>query len=235
MCGRFTRRYTWKQLHRLYSLNATPASPAELRPSFNLAPRQESPIVRSDKAGRREVVMASWGLVPRWATSPAEGPRPINARSESAAASKMFGLLLKIQRCIVPISGFYEWKAGTRGKTPYYVTRADGEPMHLAGLWEQWEKDGQALTTFTILTTTANEQMSGIHDRMPVILDDEQVDRWLDPALIDSTIIASMMKPCPEGWLDMHSVFRLVNKPDFHDPSCIDRTEEPPAEPDTLF
>ncbi len=179
MCGRFTRMYTWKELHRLMRLSAaTPELP--FQSSYNVAPTQTSPVVLG-AAHAREARLMRWGLVPSWAKDLSFGSRCINARSEEAASKPAFRAAMKSRRCLVPISGFYEWqKLGDKAKQPWYFTPADGAIFALAGLWECWGPPDQPTETFTVLTGPPNDLLAKIHDRMPCILPPEFWDSWLD-------------------------------------------------------
>lgn len=151
-----------------------------IRKRFNIAPTQEAPVVRATAQGAREVAMLRWGLVPSWARDLAIGNRMINARSETAAEKPSFRAAFKSRRCVVPATGFFEWKGEPGRKQPYAITVADQALFALAGLWESWRpKEGDPVETFTILTTEANETVAQVHDRMPVILPADGVETWL--------------------------------------------------------
>ena len=154
-----------------------------IRKRFNIAPTQEAPVVRVDEAGRREVAMLRWGLVPSWAKDISIGNRMINARSETAAAKPSFRNAFESRRCVVPASGFFEWKGEPGHKQPFAITAADQPLFALAGLWESWHDraspEAPVVETFTILTTDANATVAAIHDRMPVILPADRVQDWL--------------------------------------------------------
>ncbi len=154
-----------------------------IRKRFNIAPTQEAPVVRVNAEGEREVAMLRWGLVPFWALDPSIGNRMINARSETVAEKPSFRNAFKARRCIVPASGFFEWKGEPGRKQPYAITAADQPLFAFAGLWESWrdksQPDAPAVETFTILTTDANEAVAAIHDRMPVILPADRLQDWL--------------------------------------------------------
>jgi putative SOS response-associated peptidase YedK len=154
-----------------------------IRRRFNIAPTQEAPVVRVDGAGRREVAMLRWGLVPSWAQDPSIGNRMINARSETAAEKPSFRNAFRSRRCAVPATGFFEWKGEPGRKQPFAITAADQPLFAFAGLWERWhdrsQPDAPAVETFTILTTDANSPVAAIHDRMPVILPADRVEAWL--------------------------------------------------------
>jgi putative SOS response-associated peptidase YedK len=195
----------------------------QIRPSWNASPSQTLPVVVEDDAAW-VVRGMQWGLVPKW-TKPGTKPKvtPINARSETAADKPMFRSLLKYRRCIVPANGFYEWKRhDSRTKRPFYI-HLNGEPLMLfAGLWDEAETEDGPLQSFTILTTSANEQMADLHDRMPVILDPDDADLWLSREEIETGPLESLLRPLPEGELDIYEVDRQVNSPRNNDPSNIE-------------
>lgn len=206
MCGRFTILYTWQQLHRLMRL--TTDRPLEIPTGYNIAPTQLAPIVRADGPGR-VAELAVWGLTPRWA----ERPGPINARAETLADKPMFRGPLQKRRCLVPVSGFYEWQAveGQKAKRPWYIYRADGEPLVLAGLYEVRDEG----PSFTIVTTAANNFMAPMHDRMPAVLEPEAAGAWLGSP--DTSLLA----PAADGVLAAHRVSPAVNRPQNQGPELI--------------
>ncbi|MBX3387694.1 MAG: SOS response-associated peptidase [Phycisphaeraceae bacterium] len=245
MCGRYTYLFTWKQLRRLLDLVSWPEE--ELTPRYNVAPMQGAPVVRlrtdGDQRGERCGAMLRWGLVPFWADDPSIGSRMINARSETAFEKPAFRKAIAERRCVVPISGFYEWQAveGERTKRPHYITRPDGEPIMLAGLWERWRDKaaalgspaGEPLETFTVLTTAPNALMRPLHDRMPAILTPTQCDAWLDPAS-ERPALVSCLGPYGGDDLTAYPVSRKVNSPKNDDSSLIQRGIEG-DEPSGLF
>lgn len=216
MCGRYTHKFTWKQIHRLLSLT-TPE--LQFENSFNVAPSHRAPIVRNLDAGRG-LELAVWGLRPAWSDGRVA---PINARSETVASSPVFRGAFKARRCVVPVSGFYEWQRVNGSKQPWYITRADNEIMLLAGLFEISDTG----PTFTILTTVPNAMMGSIHDRMPAILEPESVPRWL--AEPDT----SMLRPAADGVLIAQPVSTRVNSPKNNDAALIEPVDGVP--PSTLF
>lgn len=192
MCGRFTHMYTWKELHRLMSLIRWPL--VELEARLNVSPGQVAPVVRVEQ-GERVGTMLKWGLVPLWADDPKIGNRLINARGESVALKPSFRTALARRRCLVPVSGFYEWRKTETGKQPYRIGRVDGRPFAFAGLWEWWSRNATTLETFTIVTTEPNALVAPIHDRMPVIIEERDWERWLDPGVTDAAEILPLIKP----------------------------------------
>lgn len=252
MCGRFTNRYTWKQLHKLLQLT-TP--PIELKERYNIAPTQFTPIVRMGRveggAGNgRRLDMLRWGLIPPWARDESFGNKAINARAETVATSGAFRDSFRRRRCLVPASGFYEWKkvdSGGNRKQPYYITSSDGEPMMLAGLWSCWKNSpDKTLETFTIVTTSPNELMATLHNRMPVIVREQDWGLWLDSDAGDgdpnvdvaSRDAASLLRPYPAELMMAYPVATKVNSPKNDGPELIQPMqpqELPPIDEPGLF
>lgn len=224
MCGRFTRRYSWREVHDFLDLQL-PDPPREgLPPSYNVAPTQPSPVCRLSPSGAgRELDVLQWGLVPSWSTDASRGI--INARCETAADKPSFRSAYAKRRCLVPVSGFYEWQKveGSTRKQPWYFECSNGAPLAFAGLWECWRGDGSSppLETFCILTTRANELMRPIHDRMPVIIRPESFGRWLEPGAAADDLLG----PIESSELAAWPVGTRVNNPTVDDPSLIEAVE----------
>jgi len=219
MCGRFTYRFTWKQLHRLLQLVDWPNE--ELRPRYNVAPTQTAPIVRASEAGRVGA-MLRWGLVPFWAEDPNIGQKMINARAESVATKPAFRSAFARRRCLVPVSGFYEWQKVGGGKQPFVIERDDSQPFMLAGLWERWAKSDEPMETFTIITTEPNELIRPVHNRMPVILHERDFEAWLDPQASDVESLQSLLRPAEMTGFRVRPVSRRVNSPANDDASILE-------------
>jgi putative SOS response-associated peptidase YedK len=235
VCGRYTHLFTWRQLHRLLELLDWPE--VELSSRYNVAPTQSAPVVRLNERGERAGMLLRWGLVPSWADGLAGGSRMINARGETVFDKPAFRAAARQRRCLIPISGFYEWKAGTnqRAKTPHWIGRADRGVLCLAGLWESWT-DLRASTTsevetFTIVTTSASAFMQPLHDRMPVILEQGDWHAWLDPAT-ERAVLERMVRPYMGSDLVAFPVGRGVNKPQRDDPGLIQPVPEAENAPD---
>ncbi|HEX8906427.1 MAG TPA: SOS response-associated peptidase, partial [Longimicrobiaceae bacterium] len=190
-------------------------------PRFNIAPTQDVPVLLSD-GGRRVLDVFRWGLIPSWAKDAKIGNKMINARAEGVAEKPAYRAAFQRRRCLVPASGFYEWKKAAGGKVPHWIHAADDQPLTFAGLWEIWRpvKDAEPVYTFTILTTTPSADVSGIHDRMPVIVARDDRDAWLD-AETPAADLVSLLRAAPDGTLRMHAVSTAVNRPAFDGPELI--------------
>ncbi len=221
MCGRFALTSPPDVLAALFRLEYLPALPAR----YNIAPTQSVAAVRAAAAESRELALLHWGLIPPWAKDTSIGSRLINARSETVAEKPAFRTAWQRRRCLIPADGFYEWQKRGSEKQPHYIHRADGEPLAFAGLWERWEKGEAPIESCTILTTEPNAMMAELHQRMPVILEPEDFDRYLDPSLAGEAA-ADLLKPAAEGVLTAYPVTRHVNKPVNDDRRCLERVNE---------
>lgn len=220
MCGRFTLFDTAASLAEAFEVAEVPS----LSPRYNIAPSQAVAAVRiPPSGGAREVVLLRWGLIPSWAKDPSLGDRMINARAETAAGKPAFRSAIRRRRCLVPASGFYEWKRTNGRKQPYYIRRPDGKPFAFAGLWESWEGPGQAaVESCAILTTSANELLLPIHDRMPVIVSPADYDLWLSLGIRDPAELARLFRPCPPEEMTAFPVGTAVNNPKTDSPQLIE-------------
>lgn len=191
-------------------------------PRYNIAPTQPVPIIRQHpKEPRRELSLVRWGLIPWWAKDASGAAKMINARSETAATLPAFRDALKARRCIVPADGFYEWKRMGKAKQPYCFEVNDGGLFAFAGLWERWkDPSGNWIRTCSILTTTPNAVTSTIHDRMPVILDPDSYDLWLDPGFSDVSAVSEMLKPYDARLMRCYPVSERINNVANDDPEC---------------
>ena len=221
MCGRFTLLTPASELSALFDGLRFPT----FQPRYNICPTQPviSVRIRDDE---KEVVPLRWGLVPSWSKDLKIGARMINARSETVAVKPSFRSAFKSRRCLVIANGFYEWKKEGKAKQPYYISRSDDQPFCLAGLWESWTDksipNAKPVESCTVLTTTANEIMAPLHDRMPVILDQEDFDFWLDPKFNDREQLESLLVPYAADELQTYPVDTIVNKASNDTPKCIE-------------
>jgi len=216
MCGRYTLRDP--RGHRWLA-----EVPQDLgAPRYNIAPSQRVLVVGRDVDGRRAVRVATWGLRPRWL--PTGRRAPINARAESAAEKPMFRNAYRSGRCLVPADGWYEWQAREAGpKQPYFFHRPDDHVFWFAGLAA---RDPQGRATVAILTTDANAPSARVHDRMPVVIpDDETAKAWIDPDATDSTL-RELLVPVDDGYIALYPVSRAVNRPENDNPRIIQRLTE---------
>ena len=183
MCGRFTQRYTWSEVHAFLSVIGAAKN---LRPRYNIAHTTTIDVVRSTEAGR-ELVPMRWGLVPVWWKKPLKDvPATFNARAETVAQKPMFRDAFRKRRCIIPASGFFEWTGDRGEKVPHLFTAGDGSPiLAFAGLWDRWTDpaSGEEVLSATVIVSGASDWMAPYHDRMPVLLAPDSFDGWLDGSL----------------------------------------------------
>ncbi|MAM60706.1 SOS response-associated peptidase [Maritimibacter sp. UBA3975] len=183
---------------------ATPANALPPLPDYNICPTQEVAVV-TQEGGRRYRPMR-WGFLPVWYKAVNDGPLLINARAETVAEKPAFRKAVRERRCLVPVSGFYEWYRAGEEKLPHYFHRADGEPLVMAGLWQDWGED--ALPTFAVLTIEANALMAPIHNRIPVVVEPQDWAKWLGE---EGHGAATLMQPPAEEVLTFHRVDKAVN------------------------
>ncbi len=221
MCGRYTQLRPWAELVRLYRL-ADGAIALNLGPRYNIAPSENVPIVRlRADGGGAQLVEARWGLVAPWAKDTGSRARAINARAETVERLPSFRAAFSRRRCLVVADGFYEWRKRVDGsKQPYYLTLPDDRPFAFAGLWEAWRSpDGERLESFTIIVTLANAFLRPIHERMPVILEPEHFDAWLDVRR-SAAEARALLAPYDRA-MTVCPVAKLVNKAGTDDAACI--------------
>jgi putative SOS response-associated peptidase YedK len=220
MCGRYSLIVDASVLAGVFEINP----PAGLKPRFNIAPTQTVPIVRAGREAPREWTEVRWGLVPSWAKDPKIGARMINARGETVAEKPSFRSAVTRRRCLIPADGFYEWVKTDSGKQPHYIHFEDGRAFAFAGLWESWHKgNDEPLDTCTIITTTPNDLVAGLHDRMPVILPPEIFTEWLTPDPLAPDRLKDLLAPHPATNMEAYPVSIHVNKPANDDPECVFR------------
>lgn len=209
MCGRFALTTAPDEVRKIFGYEDRPNFP----PRYNIAPTQPLAIVRQDLGGRRRFHLIRWGLVPAWAKDPASFTLLINARAETATKKPSFRSAMRHHRCLIPASGFYEWRRTAEGKQPFWISPADGGVMAFAGLWDTWsDPDGGDIDTGAMLTVQSNRMMSQIHDRMPVILKPYAFDTWLDVANVDRREARTLLQPVEDDFLVATPVSSRVNK-----------------------
>ena len=200
---------------------------------YNGAPSQEFWVIREHpETGKNHKDRMTWGLIPYWVKDGTGGRKPINAKAETVASLPTFRDAYRRRRCLLPIDNFFEWKPikGQKTKQPYAIAMKSGEPFALAAIWENWRVPGteEWMRTFCIITTTANELVSKIHDRMPVIIPPESYERWLANIEPDPR---DLLVPYPSELMKMWPISTRVNKPDNDDPSILDQVAEDDSSP----
>ncbi|MGA8986919.1 SOS response-associated peptidase [Aeromicrobium sp.] len=237
MCGRYATTQTSASLNQAFEVDLA-NSFVELEADYNMAPTKLAPLLigrrseeqAADAPPRRELVTARWGLIPSWAKDASIGNRMINARTETAAEKPAFRKAFARRRGLVPADGYYEWYAGRARegeakptKQPFYITPKDRSVLAMAGLYEYWKdsESGAWITSFTILTTTAEDELGQLHDRMPLFLESEAYDAWLDPAPRPTEQLLELLVPAAPGRLDAFPVSTAVNNVRNNGPELI--------------
>ena len=264
MCGRYAASARPDELVEAFDVDddrtdepsrsvlKNPQSPPAGEPDWNMAPSKQAPVVLTraprgaddDAEPRRQLRMLTWGLVPAWSKDLKMGLRMTNARAESVLGKGAFAPAARSRRCLVPAAGWYEWQVsptaldakGKPRKQPFFIHRADGDPVAFAGLYEFWrdqELDGDDpdawLTTFTIITTAADPGLDRIHDRQPLVLEPGQWEHWLDPDEKDPEVVRGLLEFAEPGRFEAHPVGRGVGATRNNGPGLLD-----PPPPDEL-
>jgi putative SOS response-associated peptidase YedK len=224
MCGRTTYKLTWEEIYRLYQLTLG-------KPPHNLRPRHVCPTTTIDTIvehdGERGLERMRWGLIPGWWKKPLKELKlaTFNARAETVAEKPFFRGPFKRTRCLIPVSGYYEWQTTPGGKQPWYFTARDGSPaLTIAGLWDEWKnpETGEPLKSCTMIITEPNEFVAEVHDRMPVFLTQVQFGPWLR-----AEAGVEYLKPAPNDFLQKCPVSKRVNssRADDDDPTLLDEID----------
>jgi putative SOS response-associated peptidase YedK len=227
MCGRYTLTTPLGALRAIFEAE----SGINLMPRYNIAPTQDVVAVRVAANGGRELILLRWGLIPSWSKDPSIGSRMINARRETVAEKPSFRRAFAGRRCLLPADGFYEWKAVSGGKQPYFIYSSDKSVLAFAGLWESWREPGGGTTleTCTILTTTAHPGIAEIHHRMPVILRRKDYGLWLGAETPKDQLL-SLLRSDEAAGLAAHPISRRVNSVSNDDPTLLEPDAEIPDE-----
>jgi putative SOS response-associated peptidase YedK len=222
MCGRYALYgpISRKNRHAIEFLERE----LEFAPTYNAAPTQQLPVFRVDPKRGRELTLLRWGLVPSWAKDPSGGAPMINARAETVAERPAFRAAFRLRRCLVPMSGFYEWKKNASGKVPYFVHLLNTDVFAAAGLCEYWPgREGrQPIESYAIITTAANELIGTLYDRMPVILSPKDYEAWLDPANDQTDPLQKLLEPYPADEMRAYPVGPRVNNARNDGPEIIE-------------
>lgn len=212
MCGRYTY-YSSEEIIKEFDLAPSPDLQLALKfpDNFNVSPGNHMPVIIRGKQ-EHELAFMEWGLTPSWSSKDNMPLKLINARQEGLFEKPMWRSLVKSKRCVVPAKGFYEWKKVADEKIPYYITLKNDDVLSFAGLWDEWtDGKGNKIKTYTIITTEPNREMSNLHNRMPVILNDQGMDIWLSVGELDKHLVEDLTKPLPDYSLKMIRVSKAVN------------------------
>lgn len=221
MCGRFAVTLPIDAMAQLFA--AQPANDLAETPNFNVCPTVQVHVVRAGETGRGLVSMR-WGFLPHWYKTPTAGPLLINARAETLAEKPAFKAACRDRRCLIVATGFYEWTKSAEGaRLPWYISRRDGAPIAFAGVWQNWGKDEGRGPTCAIVTTGANDHMSRIHHRMPLVLEPDQWPLWLGE---EGRGAARLMQPGAEDVLKFHRVDPAVNSNRAKGPQLIEPIDD---------
>ena len=219
MCGRYrlSRRKQMVEEHF-----ETVSDESDWTPRYNVAPTQPVPVIRQHpKEPVRDLSLMRWGLIPSWAKDISGAAMMINARSETASTKAAFRDALNSRRCLIPADGFYEWQRSGKTKQPYCFEVTEGQLFAFAGIWDRWkDPSGNWIKSCSILTTTPNALTSAVHDRMPVILDPDCYDLWLDPGMHDVSAVSDMLKPYDDRLMRCYPVSSRVNHVANDDEGC---------------
>ncbi len=223
MCGRFTLHSRLNQILQQFAIEMADIA---FEPRYNIAPTQSAPVIRIQN-GMRRLDLLRWGLVPSWAKDLSIGSRMINARAETIAEKPSFRSAFKRKRCLVPADGYYEWVREGKRKQPFLIRTTDSGPFAMAGLWESWRSKDSPQTrgsveSFTVITTNANEATCDVHDRMPVILDEEQQQIWLDGSIENANVLQDLLVPYDSSRTKLQPVSTRVNSVKHDDPACLE-------------
>ena len=210
---------TWKEIHTLYRMPERTTA-LNLHPRYNGCPTQDFAACRLETSGTRSVAKLRWGLVPAWAKDPKIGSRLINARAETVHEKPAFRTAFRWRRCLIPADGWLEWRAVGSGRQPYFITAASGNALSFAGLWERWNNDGEAIESFTILTTVASPALADLHHRQPAIIEADDFGQWLEPGTAPERLLA-LAGRAYEGPFDRWAVSRRVNNARNDEPELL--------------
>ncbi len=218
MCGRFILSEPKKV--KAKDLKIKQEEVDLLKPCYNIAPSNKIAAILNEK--ERHIELLRWGLIPSWSKDETIGARMINARAETLSEKPSFKGLFNKHRCLILADGFYEWAEDARGKQPYFIHLKSNEPFTFAGLWSHWKNPkGEELKTCAIITCAPNALMEKIHNRMPVILDGEARDAWLDPENKEGTVLTTLLKSYPPKEMEAYPVSKIVNAPQNDTEACI--------------
>ncbi|MCH8523984.1 MAG: SOS response-associated peptidase [Balneolales bacterium] len=232
MCGRYALFTAPDELEKYFEAIVSRAGTIE--PNYNVTPGMMMPVVAIGRENVPVITTFRWGLIPNWAKDPAVGYKMMNARSETISEKPSFAMPFERRRCVIPSNGFYEWLREGKSRIPHFVRREDDVIMTYAGIYDRWRSpEGADVFSYSIITTTANERIKHIHERMPVVLNREDVRRWLHPEtpLHD---LQALMQPLPDDKTRVYRVSDEVNKPANNHAGLLDEQKGGPTDGETL-
>ena len=223
MCGRFALTTAAGEIASFFSVQLpTTSSGPTIQPRYNIAPSQQVSVIVADEGdAERKWKLFRWGLIPSWSKETRIGYRLINARCETLGEKPSFRAAFQKRRCLIVADGFYEWEKTTTGKQPHYFSMANGGLMAFAGLWERWNRETEIFSC-TIITTIANELLGELHDRMPVILDPDHHEQWLDREFLDTGRLTNLFQPYPAEEMQCRAADPIVNNARNETPACLE-------------
>jgi putative SOS response-associated peptidase YedK len=230
MCGRYALHAHPEVIALQFGVDAFPS----FLPRYNICPGTDVLGVRSDPAGARSATALHWGLIPHWAKDASVGHKLANARGESLDERPAFREAFLASRCLVPASGYYEWKRSGRTKQPWYLQPAKAPLFGLAGITALWRGPRGPVRSVALITTAANELTARVHDRMPLIIAPEDYAAWLDPRSAEPRALKALVRPYPAERMTAHPVGLRVNRPENDDPGLVEPLHEGPAQADLL-
>ncbi len=222
MCGRFDCHAELITIIKEFKIDR---SAVDYHPSYNIAPTRQIVTVKDD--GTRHLAQCRWGFIPSWADDLKIGYKMINARSETVAVKPTFRDAFKNHRCLVVANGFFEWRAVGKSKIPVYIRLKSHQLIGFAGLYNAWKSPaGEDICTCAIITTSANDLLRPVHDRMPCIIPKDKEDSWLDPKINEKDVLMSLLKPYPSDQMEYYEVSPIINKPGHDAPEVIQPVKE---------
>ncbi len=224
MCGRFSFVASKEKIQQQFGEDLEVG--ANLRLNFNVAPTQHAYVITNDKPDVLQYI--TWGLIPYWSKDGKNAGKLINARREGIESKPSFRVPLRKRRCLVLADSFYEWRKEGTQKIPYRIFMKNGDLLAMAGIWDVWYKDDYAVKSFSIITTPPNQEISPIHNRMPVLFSTQQsYQQWLSELSLEGVL--GMLNTPEDGVLDMYRVSEKVNSVRNNSPELHQKIADPPS------
>lgn len=233
MCARYALHHSGREIKYLFKVRAPDfVADAAESPTYNAAPTDEMPVIVWAE-GQRQLEMMEVGLIPSWCRDIKGCTRPVNARADGILEKPYFRTAVRERRCLVPMSGYYEWQKVGKQRLPYYLRRKDKQPFLVAGLWEHWKSPVGPVRTFATVTVESNEMIAPVHHRMLVVLEEPEADEWLDPRT-PVEVAVSLLQSRPLDDFEMYRVTTSMNRIAYNGPHCIAPLEVDDGPPEEL-